>query len=157
MFNKDDLLEKFHHFLHNLIAVAILVVKNLPVDAKQSGEENRESSSGAAKDNEADGEEGEAVVSARLWPVEHKEKIEYLKELVSREKANNDLIKKLKDEQAQALAEKEKEVQVRNDQIRKLDSDLKNVEKFSTDLIKRTKNEAEQSEAGEIKASEGKK
>ncbi len=45
----------------------------------------------------------------------------------------------------------------RNDQIRKLDSDLKNVEKFNSDLIKRTKAEAEQSEASEIKTSEGKK
>ena len=43
-------------------------------------------------------------------PTEQNEKIEYLKELLLREKSNNELIKKLKDEQNQALAEKEKEV-----------------------------------------------
>jgi hypothetical protein len=92
-----------------------------------------------------------------ITPNEQKEKIEYLKELLIREKANNDLIKKLKEEQSNALADKEKEIQVRNDQIRKLDNDLKNVERFSTDLVKRTKNEAEQLESSESKASEGRK
>jgi len=48
-------------------------------------------------------------------------------------------------------------IQVRNDAIRKLDNDLKNVEKFSTDLVKRTKNEAEQQENSETKASDGRK
>ena len=67
------------------------------------------------------------------------------------------LLKKLKEEQSNALADKEKEIQVRNDQIRKLDNDLKNVERFSTDLVKRTKNEAEQLESSESKASEGRK
>ena len=49
------------------------------------------------------------------------------------------------------------QIQVRNDQIRKLDNDLKNVEKFSSDLVKRTKMEAEQLESSETKASEGRK
>ena len=43
-------------------------------------------------------------------PTEQNEKIDYLKELLLREKSNNELIKKLKDEQNQALAEKDKEV-----------------------------------------------
>lgn len=46
---------------------------------------------------------------------------------------------------------------MRNDQIRKLDNDLKNVEKFSTDLVKRTKMDAEQQESSETKASDGRK
>ncbi len=45
-------------------------------------------------------------------PIEQKEKIEYLKELIQREKANNELIKKLKEEQAAAIADKEKEVRL---------------------------------------------
>ena len=49
------------------------------------------------------------------------------------------------------------QIQVRNDQIRKLDNDLKNVEKFSTDLVKRTKTDAEQQESSETKASDGRK
>lgn len=49
------------------------------------------------------------------------------------------------------------QIQVRNDQIRKLDNDLKNVEKFSTDLVKRTKMDAEQQESSETKASDGRK
>lgn len=43
-------------------------------------------------------------------PIEQKEKTEYLKELLIREKTNNEMIKKLKDEQAQAQADKEREV-----------------------------------------------
>lgn len=45
-------------------------------------------------------------------PHEHKEKTEYLKELLIREKANNELIRKLKDELALAVAEKDKEVRI---------------------------------------------
>lgn len=45
-----------------------------------------------------------------ITPNEQKEKIEYLKELLLRERVNNELIKKLKDEQSHALADKEKEV-----------------------------------------------
>ncbi len=43
-------------------------------------------------------------------PNEQNEKIEYLKELLIREKSNSELIKKLKDEQSIALADKDKEV-----------------------------------------------
>lgn len=43
-------------------------------------------------------------------PNEQKEKTEYLKELLLREKTNNELIKKLLEEQAQCSAEKEREV-----------------------------------------------
>lgn len=52
------------------------------------------------------------ILNERLLttPNEQKEKVEYLKELLLREKSNNELIKKLKDEQAVALADKEKEV-----------------------------------------------
>lgn len=45
-------------------------------------------------------------------PHEQKEKTEYLKELLIREKANNELIRKLKDELALAVAEKDKEVRI---------------------------------------------
>lgn len=43
-------------------------------------------------------------------PVEQREKIDYIKELLMREKTNNELIKKLKDELNQAITSKEKEV-----------------------------------------------
>lgn len=100
-----------------------------------------------------------AITNERLLltPNEQEEKLEYLKELLIREKANNDLITKLREEQNLALADKDKDIQVRNDQIRKLDNDLKNVEKFSTDLVKRTKTDAEQQESSETKASDGRK
>ena len=45
-----------------------------------------------------------------ITPHEQKEKIDYLKELLQREKVNNEIIRKLKDEQVQALADKEAEV-----------------------------------------------
>ncbi len=43
-------------------------------------------------------------------PNEEKEKLEYLKELLIRERANNEIIKKLKAEQALGLADKDKDV-----------------------------------------------
>ena len=43
-------------------------------------------------------------------PHEQREKIDYLKELLQREKINKELIKKLKEEQVQSIADKEKEV-----------------------------------------------
>ena len=46
---------------------------------------------------------------------------------------------------------------MRNDQIRKLDSDIKNVDRFSNELIKRTEADAEQQESSEVKASDGRK
>ena len=49
-----------------------------------------------------------------ITPNEQKEKIEYLKELLLREKVNNDLIKKLREEQSHALADKDKDV-IKND------------------------------------------
>ncbi len=113
-------------------------------------------------------------------PNEQKEKIEYLKELILRDKINSEMVKKLSDELAQNTNEKEKEVtfllantrlfksqviksirlikiQTRNDQIRKLDNDIKNVERFNKELIKRTEVEAEQQESSEVKASDGRK
>jgi len=45
-----------------------------------------------------------------ITPHEQNEKLEYLKELLVREKVNNDLVKKLKEEQSLALADKDKDV-----------------------------------------------
>jgi organic radical activating enzyme len=92
-----------------------------------------------------------------ISPNEQKEKIEYLNELLLREASNNEIIKKLKEEQKNALDDKDKEIQTRNDQIRKLDSNIKNVERYSNELAKRTNMEAEQQESSETKASDGRK
>ncbi len=48
-------------------------------------------------------------------------------------------------------------IQSRNDVIRQLDTELKRVERFGADMVKRTKVEAEQQEASELKASDGRK
>jgi hypothetical protein len=45
-------------------------------------------------------------------PNEQKEKIEYLKELILRDKINSEMVKKLSDELAQNRSEKEKEVSI---------------------------------------------
>ena len=45
-----------------------------------------------------------------ITPHEQKEKIEYLNELIIREKANSELVKKLKEEQSIAIADRDKEV-----------------------------------------------
>ena len=53
---------------------------------------------------------GITVERLLITPNEQKEKHEYLKELLIREKTNNELIKKLKVEQGLALADKDKDV-----------------------------------------------
>lgn len=100
-----------------------------------------------------------SIIHDRLLttPVEQKEKIEYIKELLLREKTNNEIIKKLQEELRIAFDNKQEEIQKRNNQIRELDASLKQVERFGADLVKRTKLEAEQQEASEVKASDGRK
>ena len=58
-FSKDDILEKFHHFLHNIIAISILVMKDLPNDLNLIKSDKN----------------SEEIISARYWSLAHKEKL----------------------------------------------------------------------------------
>lgn len=49
------------------------------------------------------------------------------------------------------------QIKKKNDVIRRLQSDLHQIEKFSEEHIKRTKSDAERQEAADLKNSEGKK
>ncbi|CAF0722648.1 unnamed protein product [Brachionus calyciflorus] len=62
IFTKDDLIEKFHHYLHNLISVSIIVLKNLSNDI------NTTINAGTSNDLELS-------VEARRWPLGIKEKL----------------------------------------------------------------------------------
>jgi hypothetical protein len=61
VFTKEDYIEKFHHFIHNLIATAILVIKDMPGDAP-----------GHKQYSEA---ENSDFINARIWLPEEKERL----------------------------------------------------------------------------------
>ncbi len=61
VFTSDELIEKFHHFLHNIIATSIQVIKTIPDDTFIS----IETSASSLIEH----------VPARLWQIEHKEKL----------------------------------------------------------------------------------
>lgn len=59
VFTSDELIEKFHHFLHTIIAASITVIKSIPVDAATS----------------SDSDSTNSLLSVKLWQLEHKEKL----------------------------------------------------------------------------------
>ncbi|XP_071945844.1 dynein regulatory complex protein 10-like [Antedon mediterranea] len=89
-------------------------------------------------------------------PLEDKEKKEYVTEITVRERKNAEVIKKLEEHLNKAVDEKDSEITKRNDEIRKLKSDLHQIEKFSEEHIRRTKLEAEKQQQADLKNSEGK-
>ena len=92
MFTSDDLIEKFHHFLHNLIATSIVLIKYLPKDFYFHTNINNANSSNIDEqinaqhlnDNNADDmtnlecnseDENCNLIEARRWTLETKEKL----------------------------------------------------------------------------------
>ncbi len=69
MFTKEDYIEKFHHFLHNLIAVAILVIKDMSNDNSLSRDTSTISTTNASKNEDS------CIIAARYWSFEQKEKL----------------------------------------------------------------------------------
>lgn len=55
------MLEKFHHLLHNLIGISILVIRDLPNDFKLN--------------KECFNQDEKLIIPARYWSLEHKEKL----------------------------------------------------------------------------------
>jgi len=90
-------------------------------------------------------------------PVEEREKIEQITNLNDRLISNEQIIQKLEKELNDAIQDRDTEIKAKNDEIRKIQSDLNNVERNQQDLLKRTKMETESAEASETKNSEGRR
>lgn len=90
-------------------------------------------------------------------PEEEKERTEYLQEISKRERNNAAIIEKLEAELKAAQDDKDEEIKKKNDIIRGLQADLRQIQKFSEDHIRRVNAEAEKQKAADKKNSEGRK
>lgn len=90
-------------------------------------------------------------------PEEEKERMEYLQEISKRERNNAAVIEKLETELKAAQDDKDEEIRKKNDVIRGLQADLRQIQKFSEDHIRRVKLEAEKQENTDKKNSDGRK
>ncbi|XP_033730341.1 dynein regulatory complex protein 10-like [Pecten maximus] len=90
-------------------------------------------------------------------PEEESERMDYIQEISLRERNNAAIIEKLEEELRAAMADKDEEIKKKNDVIRRIQADLRQIEKFSEENMKRVQTEAEKQEASDIKTSDGKK
>lgn len=90
-------------------------------------------------------------------PEEEKERMEYLQEISKRERNNAAIIEKLEVELKAAQDDKDEETKKKNDVIRGLQADLRQIQKFSEDHIRRVNAEADKQKAADKKNSEGRK
>lgn len=90
-------------------------------------------------------------------PEEEKERMEYLQEISKRERNNAAIIEKLETELKAAQDDKDEEIRKKNDVIRGLNADLRQIQKFSEDHIRRVNAEADKQKAADKKNSEGRK
>uniref|UniRef100_V9KKV9 Dynein regulatory complex protein 10 n=1 Tax=Callorhinchus milii TaxID=7868 RepID=V9KKV9_CALMI len=85
---------------------------------------------------------------------EEREKMKYVQDVIFRDKKNEEVIAALEAELEKAYQDKENEVLKKNDIIRKLKTNLHQLELFSEDYIRQTKLEAEKQQQADMKASE---
>lgn len=90
-------------------------------------------------------------------PLEEREKLEQMKNLSTRLSSNEAIIAKLEKELNDAIAERDSEIKARNDEIRKIQADLNNVERNQQEMLKRIRMETESAEVSETKNSEGRR
>lgn len=90
-------------------------------------------------------------------PEEEKERMQYIQEVSKRERQNATVIEDLEQKLKAAMDDKDEEIKKKNSIIRKLQADLRQIEKFSDENNKRVTNEAEKQEQADLKNSEGKK
>jgi len=90
-------------------------------------------------------------------PEEEKEKMEYLQEISKRERNNAAIIDQLETELKASQDDKDEEIRKKNDVIRGLQADLRQISKFSEDHIRRVNSEAEKQKGSDKKNSEGRK
>lgn len=90
-------------------------------------------------------------------PEEEKERMDYLQEISKRERNNASVIDKLETELKAAQDDKDEEIRKKNDVIRGLQADLRQIQKFSEDHIRRVNAESDKQKAADKKNSEGRK
>ncbi|XP_052797931.1 dynein regulatory complex protein 10-like [Mya arenaria] len=90
-------------------------------------------------------------------PEEEKERMDYLQEISKRERNNASIIEKLEAELKIAQDDKDEEIKKKNDVIRGLQADLRQIQKFSEDHIRRVNSEADKQKGADKKNSEGRK
>ncbi|KAK3083849.1 hypothetical protein FSP39_004080 [Pinctada imbricata] len=90
-------------------------------------------------------------------PEEEKERMLYIQEISKRERHNAGIIDDLETKLKAAMDDKDDEIKKKNAVIRKLQADLRQIEKFSEENNKRVTNEAEKQESADLKNSDGKK
>ncbi|CAE1283320.1 unnamed protein product [Acanthosepion pharaonis] len=103
-------------------------------------------------------EEMKVILRNRLLtsPLEERDQAEYLKEMIQKTQQNTQQIQKLEAELAEAIAIKEEETRRKNDIIRRLQEEIRQIDKQSEDNIRRVKMEAEKNISSELKTSDGK-
>ncbi|XP_071790557.1 dynein regulatory complex protein 10-like [Asterias amurensis] len=89
-------------------------------------------------------------------PLEEKDELDYLSLIDVRERKNAQIIKKLSAELGAAQDFKDTEISRQNEEIRRLKSDLNQIEKLNDDFIRRTKTEAEKQQQVDTKNWAGK-
>lgn len=89
-------------------------------------------------------------------PEEETERMAYLDEISKRERQNAAIIEKQEKDLKEALDDKEEEIRKKNDIIKRLQTDLHQIEKFSDENIRRTRAEAEKQEIADNKNSDQK-
>merc|ERR1712154_560671 len=89
-------------------------------------------------------------------PTEECEKMNYVEEISKRERHNAAIIERQETELKAALDDKEEEIRKKKDVIKRLQTDLHQIEKFSDENIRRTRAEAEKQEIAYSKNSDQK-
>ncbi|RUS72393.1 hypothetical protein EGW08_019853, partial [Elysia chlorotica] len=89
-------------------------------------------------------------------PEEETERMAYLDEISKRERQNAAIIEKQEKELKEAIDDKEEEIRKKNEIIKRLQTDLHQIEKFSDENIRRTRAEAEKQEIADTKNSDQK-
>lgn len=69
VFTSDDLIEKFHHFLHNIITTSIYIIKTLPNDVEQNDKTTNTTNTTSPSIINSD------CLSVKQWQIEYKEKL----------------------------------------------------------------------------------
>ncbi|XP_012934688.1 dynein regulatory complex protein 10 [Aplysia californica] len=89
-------------------------------------------------------------------PQEETERMAYLEEISKRERHNAAIIGRQEQDLKEALDDKEEEIRKKNEIIKRLQTDLHQIEKFSDENIRRTRAEAEKQEIADSKNSDQK-
>ncbi|XP_067861825.1 dynein regulatory complex protein 10 [Heptranchias perlo] len=90
-----------------------------------------------------------------ITPTEEKEKLDYVQNIIMRDKQNTEVIAMLEAELATAIQDKENEMLKKNEIIRKLKNNLLQLELFSEDYIRQIKQDSEKQQLADQKISEG--